>query len=188
VKLHGSVDWGYRLDISGLDVALSGDPWAEVNDVVDVYAQRGFPNFSSEHIQLLQQGPLEVVRQDRSSNRAAYYPALALPLGPADEIVCPSSHIDAAKAAFARMDGLNLLVIGYSGLDEEVLRLFSESKNSIRRMLVANGDDNHTGAQFAADRIANAFNVEVNPAWVTEYGFSSLVETGALRRWMSEVA
>jgi hypothetical protein len=84
------------------------------------------------------------------------------------------------------MDGINLLVIGYSALDQEILRLFSESKNRLRRMLVANGVD---GARPAAERIADAFHEkDWADAWATGHTFSTLVDTGELRRWMGEVA
>ena len=49
--------------------------------------------------------------------------ALAVPLGPEDELVCPSAHVSRAEQMLEQMDGLNLLVIGYSGLDREVLGL-----------------------------------------------------------------
>lgn len=84
------------------------------------------------------------------------------------------------------MDGLNLLVIGYSGLDQEVIRLLKESGQSLRRMLVVNG--NAEMSRLAAERIASgAFELDqAVDELVYPDKFSHAVETGALQRWMRE--
>ena len=84
------------------------------------------------------------------------------------------------------MDGIDLLVIGYSGLDQEVLRVVSESGNELRRLLVVNGE---SGGRPAADRIAEAFRSTNWPnAWASRHTFTSLVATGELRRWLAATA
>jgi hypothetical protein len=186
VKLHGSVNWGWRLELLKKHLSLSHGSIDTANEVIDDYVVAGFPQFNNDEIEL-RQGPLTNQRWDTSEKPAIYYPALAVPLGSADEIVCPSHHVDVAKQSLDRMDGINLLVIGYSGADEEVLRLFSESGNSIRRMLVANGDE--AMARTAAEQIAKALGANDLPdAWVSSRGFTTLVQSGELQRWMSEEA
>jgi len=153
--------------------------------VVDAYAKQGFPQFDNDQIQLRTQPDLAGRRFDGAED-VVYYPALAVPLGAEDELVCPSNHVEVAKQWLDRMDGVNLLVIGNSGLDREVLRLFLESGNKLRRMLVANGSGM---GRPTADYVAEAFAEKNWPdEWATGHGFSTLVDSGELRRWMSEVA
>jgi hypothetical protein len=186
VKLHGSVNWGWPLELLEMHSSLSRGGLDTANQVIDDYAIAGFPQFDNDEIALRPQDDLASRRWETSEMAAIYYPALAVPLGSADELVCPSKHVDAARHSLDRMDGLNLLVIGYSGLDQEVLGLFKESGNSIRRMLVANGEGM---GQPAAERIAGAFGQKTLPdEWASQHGFSTLVQSGDLHRWMNEAA
>jgi len=109
-------------------------------------------------------------------------PGARNPLVSADKVVCPQPHVDDAAAFLENCDGINLLVIGYSGLDGQMLRLFRDSGSAIRSMLVANGSTDW--ARDAAARIADAFGQDVDDAWLTNEGFSGLVSTGHLRGWM----
>ncbi len=137
IKLHGSVNWGWALPFIDGDASLPRNSTEAFNHIVSHYVEQGFPEFNIDDIQVFRMGQeLRTTRWDAEfTNTAVYYPALAMPLGPGDTLVCPSSHTRAANEALTRSDGLNLLVIGYSGLDDEVLRLLSESGNSIRRLL-----------------------------------------------------
>jgi hypothetical protein len=63
--------------------------------------------------------------------------------------------VEILRARLESIDGLNLLVIGYSGVDQEVLKLLRESKNNIRSLLVIN--DGSSGAEAAARRIKEQF-------------------------------
>jgi hypothetical protein len=94
-----------------------------------------------EQIVLRERGEVRALRHEGAgtSERAMgvlYYPALAAPLGPGDKLVCPPEHVDHLRNRVAAYDGLNLLVIGYSALDDEVLKLFRESGNSLRSLSV----------------------------------------------------
>jgi hypothetical protein len=190
IKLHGSVDWAWRLDMPDENLDLRSEGLEAANEVFDHFAIHGFPELNNDAIELRAAPPEEELQRgrwdpDASGRQGVRYPAIAVPLGPADKLVCPASHVEAAKAALSAMDGLNLLVIGYSGLDQEVLRLFSESGNSIRALLVVNGDEEMS--RTTAKRIADAFGVsEVRAQWVYPDGFSHAVETGAIQRWMRE--
>jgi hypothetical protein len=79
-------------------------------------------------------------------------------LGSEDELVCPPNHVDFVRQRLKSIDGLNLLVIGYSGLDQEVLRLFRESNNTVRSLLVINYEREH--GEESARRIMEQFNGE----------------------------
>jgi hypothetical protein len=186
IKLHGSVDWAWRFELPAEYLDVPRNSIESANTVFDYYATHGFPELDNDAIELRVGAQLHERRWETNTGgepHAVCYPAVALPLGPADELVCPSRHVEAAKAALDRMDGLDLLVVGYSGLDQEPLRLLSESGNSIRRLRVVNGDQ--TMSYVAGERIAAAFRVEEIPGrWIYPDSFSHAVETGALQDWL----
>ena len=82
---------------------------------------------------------VEDQRVDMAVSRL-YFPALSVPLGSQDELVCDPKHVDFLRQRLQNAEGLNLLVIGYCGADQEVLRLLRESESSVRSLLVINQD------------------------------------------------
>ncbi len=68
------------------------------------------------------------------------YPALALPDGPKDELVLPPEHLDHLRGILGTSQEIYLLVLGYSALDTEILKLISDSDCKVRRMTVVNFD------------------------------------------------
>jgi hypothetical protein len=188
IKLHGSVNWGWKLEFLRGHDSFSRDSTDGFNQIVDDYVVRGFPTFDNDEIEIFRlRHDLRQIRWNTELlNNAVYYPAIAIPLGPGDTVVCPTDHVRAALEALTQEDGLNILVIGYSGVDDEVLRLFSESGNTVRRLLVANGEGM---GQRAAERIGMALGAkEIDSDWVTDHGFTSLVRSDALARWLDDVS
>jgi hypothetical protein len=110
--------------------------------------------------------PLERMSHDNK----CFYPALSVPLGPEDEFNCPPTHVDFARERLRHGDGLNILSVGYSGLDSRVLKLLKESGNSLRSLYVVNQTPDH-GRQ-AAEHIAQAFGSEVAPEMVSPVTFN----------------
>ena len=84
----------------------------------------------------------------------------------------------------ADFDGLNILVIGYSGLDNEVLRLLRESGNTLRSLLIANGT---TAAGLAAREAINRQfgDAGVRNGLVFPEGFSEFVESEMFREYIA---
>jgi hypothetical protein len=135
VKLHGSVNWGHRVTVS--------TRYPIDNPYYSAAFDRGGLGPSDEEIHLRQAWDIGSIRSDGATgeNRyTLYYPALALPLGADDELACPPPHVEHLRRRLQATDGLNLLVVGYSGYDREVRNLIRESGNGIRSLLVANGD------------------------------------------------
>lgn len=139
IKLHGSVNWAQRVTTS----------WTNDHHT-DLYFETTFRNLGDDlqlddDIVLRTAADIRRLRSDGegSSELAGklYYPALSAPLGPGDKIVCPPNHRAFLKERLTAYEGLNLLVIGYSGLDQEVLKLLRESENSIRTLTVVSKDD-----------------------------------------------
>jgi hypothetical protein len=179
VKLHGSVNWGRRLEIQlDREYATTPDAATLIIDRLDEL------RFVSDELELRLHGDVGRRRFDGSGD--VFYPAVSVPLGEEDEVVCPSSHVDVARQRLSREDGINLLVIGYSGVDREVLGLFRESGNTIRNLLVANGDSQ---ASFsAAEKICGAFGDSgVREDSIFSGGFTDLVTSGRLHRWIESL-
>lgn len=69
----------------------------------------------------------------REGDGDCYYPALALPLGKDDTIVCPPQHVDYLRTKLSESTELDLLVIGYSALDQRALEIFDVIPLRIRQ-------------------------------------------------------
>jgi hypothetical protein len=143
IKLHGSVNWAHQIaqnvTVPDGDTLLVGT-FAAMGEALDLDRQIVLRK-TKEEIQLFR----------RSANNA-YYPALSVPLGSPDELVCPPEHVDHLRQRLTAFNGLNILVVGYSGLDEEMLRLLAASGNTLRSLFVVNGST--AEADAASRRIA----------------------------------
>jgi hypothetical protein len=148
LKLHGSVNWYFRteepLDRSRPGPDLHWDPETISCDPTE--------------------GSLERCRETRS------YPALALPEGPEDRLVLSALHQEFAEERLAAAREANLLVIGYSGLDGEVLALLGRSGVRVRKMTVVDRDTH--GAQAVVARFAAAGIESIWPAETAERDFA----------------
>jgi hypothetical protein len=80
----------------------------------------------------------------RLGREGHYYPAIAMPLGPEhDSITCPPEHIEALEA-WLKARELDVLVIGYSGLDTDVLGRVRDARPSIRSLCIVNKGEEAT--------------------------------------------
>jgi len=114
IKLHGSVNWVYERPY-----ALDPYPPTEELQTQDHELRCYPPDANLESLR----GPND--GRDR-------YPALAIPEGAQDRLVLPSRHewwIDERLRAAPNID---LLVIGYSGLDIEILKMLKSINTPIR--------------------------------------------------------
>ena len=75
--------------------------------------------------------PLRYRSTGLTDGSSVYYPALSVPLGPADELSCPPEHREFLRDRLTGSDELNLLVIGYSALDESVLKFLKDSTRPV---------------------------------------------------------
>jgi hypothetical protein len=185
VKLHGSVNWGRRASRSWDTPGVMGNRlFAEfeytieaVNRVIDETPIGGLGN-----IELRRN---EDLPERRFDGKDVYYPALSVPLGSEDEIVCDEAHQSAARGRLKSGDGVHLLVIGYSGLDQEVIKLLRESDASLRTFLVANGSLERS--REGAEAIGEAFSgFELGDRNLFDGGFTDLVKSGRLREFFED--
>jgi hypothetical protein len=136
----------------------------------------------SPTIQLRRRGDMHATRfQDGT----LYYPALSVPLGPEDELNCASDHRDYALSRLAAEDGLQILTVGYSGLDSGVRDLLRESGNSLRSLYVVNA--NGGTAIEAAGRICGAFGVEAGAEMAYPQTFQDFAWAGGLEAYFERL-
>jgi hypothetical protein len=152
VKLHGSVNWGRRL-VGTLERGSS----ASREDINWFVTEVPALEFETGDIELRLQSSIADTRYEPREH-AVFYPALSVPLGPADEFVCPPSHRAAAQKRLAEAESLNVLVIGYSGNDRECL-------NYSARAAARSGDCSlHTDPGKEATRPQSAFRAHAGGA------------------------
>jgi hypothetical protein len=133
IKLHGSVDWGY----APLDDVSVDDPPADLDAHLD-----------TTKIYLGQQGGFVVpppndpprVIHPRGASETKLFPALTIPVGEDDEIVCPGSHQSFLDQRLSRQRELDVLVLGYSAYDRTVIERIKQSEKRIRTLTVVNKD------------------------------------------------
>ena len=174
IKLHGSVDWARRIvgvthaSVDKTDLYLS-EFVASLEDVPEL----------SDEIEL-RRTSVELLRRDPPH---LYYPALSVPLGPDDEFNCPESHLEFIRKRLVATDGLNILSVGYSGLDSGLLQLLASSGNSIRSLFAVNHEG--TSALEAATRIATAFSDVAHPDMAYAGTFESFTQSGGLEEYLT---
>jgi hypothetical protein len=176
IKLHGSITWGYRLDdVGGLDL---DNPPAHLTDKID--------RSVILHAWDLSEEALRVHRDDSGTFNT--YPALSVPLGPEDELVCPPEHVEFVSELLADSTQVDVLVIGYSAYDQTVLNLFKEAAGEIGSLYVVNADQE--SALEVADRMRTHFDGQPDDADVHAAGepFQDWVRSGigGYRDWVTD--
>ena len=111
------------------------------------------------------------------------YPALAAPEGPDDQLVLPREHQEFFFMSLHHARQIDMLVIGYSALDGEVLRLISKTTAKVRHITVVNQD-----AQAAAVVLERIKKAGLDPVWneVIDADFASWSNGGGLTRLVDD--
>jgi len=172
IKPHGSVNWYYETEASFDPRApgpVASQKASEIQcvpaDSFDLRVVRGTVSRSDAH--------LETRR----------YPAIALPEGPKDELVLPEDHLFRLKGALQAAQEIDLLVLGYSGLDTEVLELVRSNCQRIRRMTVVNRDPAETLKVYSA--LSDA-GIHANWPDTFDGSYEQWVDGDGLRQWVRE--
>lgn len=117
----------------------------------------------------------------------ALVPVIAAPLGPdEDEVLCPDEHIAAFHDRFQAIDAIDVLVIGYSGIDQAVLSMVAQHSLRFRRVRIVNGRSEprptrghglYAPARASAEAIARGLGIPVKEALdgLFDGGFSKFV-------------
>jgi hypothetical protein len=130
--------------------------------------------------------PPELARAYGNEVGSLYYPALAVPLGPADEIVCPEAHVEHVREhqRYAP-EGLNLLVIGYSGLDTEVQNLLAWGGRPLSSLKVVNGSFDDSFA--TVETLSRALKFSPTEDMAFNGGFTEFAQSEALGQFLRAI-
>jgi hypothetical protein len=140
VKLHGSVDWGRRVRTVAPDDHRDPPPY-----------QESYPEIMLARSSLRGLGPSVEPLRRRSVDpfgEIDLYPALSVPLGERDELSCPDKHVAFLQQQLQLSDGIHLLVIGYSGIDLEVLGVIQRTSARIKTTMIVNRDEESAHGVF----------------------------------------
>jgi hypothetical protein len=113
----------------------------------------------------------------------ARYPAIALPEGPKDELVVPPGHLDHLRTLLHIEPEVDLLVLGYSAIDTEILQLVIDGRARIRRMTVVNASP--AAALGVYDKIEQ-FGIKAVWPDVFDGSYERWIDGEGLRIWISE--
>ncbi len=191
VKLHGSVNWGYRTSIPSPEQTLDG---SRVHDYLRIIHSHGTPlDYDRSKLELLE------YPQWWESGGALIYPALALPTDRKDSFVCPPAHIEALREAL-RSDPA-VLVIGNQGLDTDLMEVLQETalRNSAKPMhVVDRGNAPAVTSRFTSalgrpwyveqyNQLFGSSNIGESPVTWSDNGFGHFVESGDAERFFDQV-
>lgn len=130
VKLHGSVNWGY----APVDNVSVDDPPADLPDHLSGQIHLGGRAGAIEG----RNEPPRYLGRDPSSKQAKLFPALTVPVGEEDELVCPPNHLKHLDSLLQEAEELDLLILGYSAYDRTVIERIERSEKRIRSLFVVN--------------------------------------------------
>src|ERR1044072_4331159 len=168
IKLHGSVDWGRRI--------LHQQPAVDDLYLANTFAAFGEKIPFDSTIELRKKVDIQSMRAERDGygRTTLFYPALSAPLGPQDDLVCPDPHLQYLRDRTGDPDPLDVLVIGYSGLDQSVLDAVAWGGRRMNSLTVVSGDPDST--REAASRIAPRLNIPQQDVRMSTKGFAAFVQ------------
>lgn len=177
VKLHGSVNWVRRVLVTPSD--LPGDPYEVA--FFELIASDIEAGKLDDAIELRIATRVQTLRR---SDGLLCYPALSVPIGPDPELAnCPPAHIEALRGRLARMGGsLNVLFVGYSGLDDEVLDILGEA-GTINTIGIVDLDP-----QTIHERLERKFGPLAKVQYLPGGGFSGWAQSLDVERFFQSIA
>jgi len=175
VKLHGSVNWGRRVVNVDSRIRSAGELLTGLK--ADPVLDSTFEVLG---------GYQESVRYDRE---AFHYPALAVPVEGKTGFVCPQEHLARTREFLASCT--NFLVIGFGGLDKDLLDLLGLAP-VVHSLLVVCG--NAEASLATVKRLSEPMRLGpkvgvYRPLESYGYpgGFSHFIDSGALARFLGSL-
>jgi hypothetical protein len=168
IKLHGSINWFHE----------TSEPFNPASPPPSLHWDY------SEFACVPPDATLQAIRDTTLTRTAtSNYPALALPEGPDDRLVLPEAHEQFFREGIAEAHQIDLLVLGYSGIDKQVLELLGERRHNVRRLTVVNTD--FMAASEVHGRLEEA---GVSAVWpeVISGNFADWADGGGLNRLVEE--
>ncbi|HLE99919.1 MAG TPA: hypothetical protein VI540_08480 [Gaiellaceae bacterium] len=182
VKLHGSVNWAFEVVPYGGPYFSPGTP--EIGQILPFLdsARHNAGAWTTNDIVFRANPTLDAMRYEEGK---LFYPALSAPLGVSDELTCPLEHVEAAKARLADMDSINLLIIGYSGHDAEVMDILRDRTKLLRQLTVVDVQPEYCEA---VERLITPLyrGVQAVPERASG-GFTEFVASGRLAEFFRDI-
>jgi len=145
LKPHGSVNWSWPLATPTYPFTPAAELDYSPTDLTVVSPDANWWTVRGVKAH-------EIGEPLQRSTPVTRYPALALPLGPDDQIIMPRQHIDRLVNGIHKAAEIDLLVIGYSGYDKAILKLLhdaiSDRNTRVRRATIVNVDQSAAVAVY----------------------------------------
>jgi hypothetical protein len=169
IKPHGSVNWYHETDSTYRFATPPADLFWD-----HTMFQCAPPDASLEQIRSPEPTAPLLTR---------HYPALAVPEGPDDVLVMPADHQEFLSGQLHSASEVDLLVIGYSGLDRAILDFISQAHRKVRHMTVVSQNAATAGEVFARFTEAG-----FSPVWhkLIDGDFASWSNDGGLDKLVNE--
>jgi len=175
IKLHGSVNWGRIVNDE------NGVPLGQV-DAFDNYKStiRGLADRLAGQLGDIELRPISNTLKDirvDDDDEFIYYPALSVPIGEEDEIVCPTSHDQKLASSLEAASMIDLLFIGYSGNDKEVMNRLLPHVEKIESVKIITKQDSYAANGHPILR-------KLSPQWQSKWGGQgSIVKVHGFNHW-----
>ncbi len=164
IKLHGSVDWGRRMKADLEDISPTLEAWLDKIDKTGDNLDRLLndeivydPLFTNPHKTKL------------------LYPAISVPVKNESKMSCRKEHLSALRAHLDLCQ--NFLIIGYSGIDVDVLDLLAKKKGGFGKVLVISKDKEQSseviGRIMSYQDLGQKLQTHIEP--YDGYGFSEFL-------------
>lgn len=132
IKLHGSIDWGRHIKESAVKNKSSTLP-----GLIDNVRQLG------ETLETSLESEIARDSSFNQENRELFYPAISVPIGES-KFNCPDKHVNKLKEHLNKCQ--HFLVIGFSGYDEDILKLIDEKEGEFGQVLFVSGSEKSAGS------------------------------------------
>lgn len=118
--------------------------------------------------------------RDLWTDTESLYPALVVPVEGKYHYLCPDDHVDAAREIISRSE--NFLIIGSSGLDDDLIDLLRQSGNTAFTLCVVSRSD----ATDVLERFQQIpiFAQPPTKTRIGDRGFSQFIANGDLTEFM----
>lgn len=171
IKLHGSANWGRKIK----DKAIRNGG-SEINALLENVA---FMNLDND---LQDQYLIDKSYRQEIPKATSLYPALSVPVDGEYKMNCPPEHLEAVKKFLK--DCQEVLIIGISGRDQDLLELLNDSLPPSFTMNIVS----HDNVEEVADRFRKVSS-KMRQAGYRTYnrGFSDFIESGELENLVSQL-
>ena len=137
IKFHGSTNWHYQINGEAhklpINKGIASDrTLAAINDGFNLRdLSKSTDIFVSNRFD-----------QDLSGNRDVWFPAIAIPVDRKEGAVCPKTHVDyLVKLLQDQARSFDLLVIGFSAIDQDLISVFGGYWDRLCRLMIVNGNE-----------------------------------------------